>query len=193
MTKQLTPKQRRFVEEYPVDFNATAAAVRSGYSEKTARAIGAENLTKPHIAEAIQKTMAEISEKAEITVEQIVEELRLVAFSDMRNYVKWGSRGIRLKASEGLDEDVARVVAEVSQTETVSGGSIKFKLHDKLSALKMLGQYKQMFVERKEITGKDDGPIQHEVRGNFDLAAEVQKIRGAIAEEEGDSEAQGQV
>ena len=51
--KKLTPKQNRFVEEYLIDLNATKAAVRAGYSEKTARQIGSENLSKPAIQEAI--------------------------------------------------------------------------------------------------------------------------------------------
>ena len=51
----LTPKQQRFVEEYLIDLNATQAAIRSGYSEKTARDIGCENLAKPNIAKAIKK------------------------------------------------------------------------------------------------------------------------------------------
>ena len=50
---KLTPKQNRFVEEYLIDLCATRAAVRAGYSEKTARQIGSENLSKPAIQEAI--------------------------------------------------------------------------------------------------------------------------------------------
>ena len=55
----LTAKQRRFCDEYLIDLNATQAAIRAGYSENTARAIGSENLTKPDIAEYISKRMAE--------------------------------------------------------------------------------------------------------------------------------------
>ena len=55
----LTAKQRRFCDEYLIDLNATQAAIRAGYSENTARAIGSENLTKPDIAEYIDKRMAE--------------------------------------------------------------------------------------------------------------------------------------
>lgn len=56
---KLTSKQQRFCDEYLIDLNATQAAIRAGYSEKTARAIGAENLTKPDIKEYIEKRMAE--------------------------------------------------------------------------------------------------------------------------------------
>ena len=65
---ELTAKQKRFCDEYLVDLNATQAAIRAGYSEKTARAIGAENLTKLDIKEYIEKRMAE--KEAELIADQ---------------------------------------------------------------------------------------------------------------------------
>ena len=55
----MTAKQQRFCDEYLIDLNATQAAIRAGYSKKTARAIANENLTKPYIKEYIEKRMAE--------------------------------------------------------------------------------------------------------------------------------------
>jgi len=57
--EKLTAKQQRFCDEYLIDLNATQAAIRAGYSEKTARQIGQENLTKPSIKEYIENRMAE--------------------------------------------------------------------------------------------------------------------------------------
>ena len=68
----LTPKQQRFVEEYLIDLNATQAAIRSGYSEKTAKEIGSENLTKPNIAKAIQEAQERLSNKTQLTVDMVV-------------------------------------------------------------------------------------------------------------------------
>ena len=65
-TKTLSPKQQRFVEEYLVDLNATQAAVRAGYSKKTARAIASENLAKPNIQEAVAKAKQERSEATKV-------------------------------------------------------------------------------------------------------------------------------
>ena len=62
----LTPKQQRFVEEYLIDLNATQAAIRSGYSEKTARDIGCENLAKPNIAKAIEEAQNKRQEQTQI-------------------------------------------------------------------------------------------------------------------------------
>lgn len=63
----LTPKQRQFVLQYLLDLNASQAAIRAGYSSKTARSIGQENLTKPDIQEAIQTAMAEREDRTQVT------------------------------------------------------------------------------------------------------------------------------
>lgn len=72
----LTAKQQRFVEEYIIDLNATQAASRAGYSEKTAYSIGQENLKKPEIADEIEKRRSKLSEKAEISAEWVLRELQ---------------------------------------------------------------------------------------------------------------------
>lgn len=72
----LTPKQQRFVEEYLIDLNATQAAIRAGYSESTARQIGAENLTKPVIAQAVEAARAKVSETTALTREWVLDRLQ---------------------------------------------------------------------------------------------------------------------
>lgn len=72
MSGALTPKQQRFVAEYLIDLNATQAAIRAGYSERTAKAIGCENLTKPNIAAAIAEGIAKRAGKLEITAEKVL-------------------------------------------------------------------------------------------------------------------------
>lgn len=61
----LTAKQKRFVDEYALDQNATQAAIRAGYSQKTAGSVGSENLTKPEIAKAIENRLEKLSEQTE--------------------------------------------------------------------------------------------------------------------------------
>lgn len=68
----MTPKQQRFVEEYLIDLNATQAAIRAGYSQKTAQQIGAENLTKPVIADAIASKRAGVTASAERSFESVL-------------------------------------------------------------------------------------------------------------------------
>ena len=73
---KLTPKQARFVQEYLIDLNAAQAAIRAGYSAKTARVIGHENLIKPDIAAAIEKAMAERAERTELTADWVVDPMK---------------------------------------------------------------------------------------------------------------------
>lgn len=70
--RPLTPKQQRFVEEYAVDRNATQAAIRAGYSEKTAAAIGFENLRKPKILEKVIEELDRLSEVTGVTAEDVI-------------------------------------------------------------------------------------------------------------------------
>ncbi len=74
-TKNLTPKQQCFIEEYLIDLNATQAAIRAGYSPRTARAIACENLAKPDIQEAIAEAKRERSEATKIDAEWVLREL----------------------------------------------------------------------------------------------------------------------
>lgn len=72
---KLTPKQQRFVDEYLIDLNATQAAIRAGYSPKTAQQIGAENLSKPVIAEAIEQAKAERQKRTLVTQDMVIKGL----------------------------------------------------------------------------------------------------------------------
>lgn len=84
----LTEKQKAFVQEYLVDLNATAAAKRAGYSEKTAYSVGNENLTKPEISKAIQKAMQERQERTQVTQDMVVQEISKVAFKDAADFAE---------------------------------------------------------------------------------------------------------
>ena len=77
----LTPKQQRFVEEYLIDLNATQSAIRAGYSEKTAKSIGQENLTKPDIQKAIEEAQNKRQEQTQIDAAYVLK--RLVEIDQM--------------------------------------------------------------------------------------------------------------
>lgn len=83
----LTAKQQRFVNEYMIDLNATQAAIRAGYSEKTATIIGHENLTKPNIAMAINQAQQDKAKAIQITVEGVVSDIRKVTDKAMEVYL----------------------------------------------------------------------------------------------------------
>lgn len=79
MADELRPKQRAFVNEYLKDLNATQAAIRAGYKEKTAGAIGAENLQKPKIQKAINEARADREKNSKITVEWVLARIASIA------------------------------------------------------------------------------------------------------------------
>lgn len=80
MTK-LTAKQERFCREYIIDLNATQAAIRAGYSKKTANRIASENLSKLDIQKKIQELQQERAERTEITQDKVLKELAGIGFA----------------------------------------------------------------------------------------------------------------
>lgn len=83
---KLTEKQKRFVDEYLIDLNATQAAIRAGYSEKSASRIAVELLNKTQVSDALQKAIGERSQRTEITQDRVVDELGKVAFAEAADY-----------------------------------------------------------------------------------------------------------
>ena len=157
----LNDKQRRFAEEYVVDLNATQAAIRAGYSPKTARFIGAENLTKPNIAEYVEELKEARAERTKVTADKVVKELARLAFTDMRSFVEWGPGGVKLKESTELSEDDSPAVTEVSESFGENGRTLKVKLGHKDSALKLLAQH-------TGLVGNDGGVSVNQY--NFDFS-----------------------
>lgn len=94
--KNLTGKQQRFVGEYLVDLNATQAAIRAGYSPKTAKSIGQENLTKPDIQESIQERRKALQAITEITQEKVLNDIE----TTRKMALEAGNFNAALKASE---------------------------------------------------------------------------------------------
>lgn len=88
----LTPKKARFVDEYLVDLNATQAAIRAGYSAKTAYSAGQRLLKDVDVAMALGAAMDERARRTAITADRVIQELAKIGFSDIRKAVKWGSR-----------------------------------------------------------------------------------------------------
>ena len=173
---RLTEKQARFVAEYLVDMNATEAAKRAGYSEKTAYSIGFENLRKPEIQEAIQAAMAERAKRTEITQDMVIRELAKVAFSNGTDFARVVSTPAptTIVDEEGNVQQVIRPVQRVELIDTdqlspdkraaiagIKEGKfgIEVKGYDKIKALELLGQHLGMFTgkEGQKDESSDDG------------------------------------
>lgn len=147
---KLTDKQKRFVEEYLIDLNATQAAIRAGYSEKTARQIANENLTKPYIQEEIQKAKAERAERTKISADRVVQELAHIAFDDIKNYLEFypdpkSRYGVSVDVKDSRTIDT-RNVSEVS----IGRDGFKFKLYSKDTALINLGKHLGLFDNKND-------------------------------------------
>lgn len=156
----LTPKQKRFVEEYLVDLNATQAATRAGYSGKTARQMGAENLSKPDIQAALRDAMEARSRRTEVTADAVISELAAIAFANMSDYLDWGPNGVALRGKAELTRNQCAALAEISETLTKSGATRRIKLYDKISALEKLGRHLGLFRDSQDPSAKKDEPAE---------------------------------
>lgn len=151
----LTPKQKRFVAEYLVDLNATAAARRAGYSAKTADRIGPELLGKTCVSEAIQQAIQEREKRTEITQDMVLRETAKLAFFDIRKMFDKDGKPLDIPK---LDADTAAAlvgldVQDVADNDGDYVGFVKkYKMADKLKALELLGRHLGTWEPR------DDGP-----------------------------------
>lgn len=157
----LTQKQQVFVDQYLVDFNATRAAICAGYSKRSARSIGCENLTKPDIVQAIQE---KIMSKDEVLVQ-----LTDIARSDMGDFLTIGDESFYIdlfKAKENKKTHLIKKAKVRNTTVRARDGSvtetqeIEIELYNKQDAIVQMGKYHKLFVERQEITGADGGAIE---------------------------------
>lgn len=144
----LNDKQKRFAQEFLIDLNATQAAIRAGYSEKTAKSQGNRLLTNADVSKAIQKGKAKREQRTEITQDRVLQELARIGFSDIREAVSFGGTAydddgegqgvqVALKSSAEMDEGTAAAISEVALTAQ----GVRVKMHDKLSALDKLARH----------------------------------------------------
>ena len=145
----MSPKRKKFIDEYLIDLNATAAAKRAGFSPRAASTEGFRLLKNAEIQAALRQRRDELAQGAQVTPERVIREYARLAFSDMRRFSAWGPGGVRLTASDTLTDDEAAAVVEVSQTTTKDGGSLRFRLHDKTRALDSLSKTLGLFITEK--------------------------------------------
>ena len=151
----LTKKQQAFIEEYLIDLNATQAAIRAGYSPMTAQEIGAENLSKPLIRNAVEKALAERSKRTGINQDRIIQELAKVAFLNPTDVINMDEATLNGDASR---EDTACIASVKVKTTPTSDGMIterEVKTYDKIKALELLGKHLGMFTDKLSIAGNN--------------------------------------
>jgi len=168
MPKKFNERQTLFRKEYQIDMNATQAAIRAGYSEKTAYSQGQRLLKNVEMQKAIQEDIAKRSERTEITADKVLTELAKIGFANMDDYVRTTDDGDAYVDLSDLTRDQAAAISEITVEDYKDGrgeGSrdirkVKFRLSDKRAALVDIGKHLNMFVDRKELSGPNGGPLE---------------------------------
>lgn len=142
----MTEKQKRFCIEYLIDLNATQAAIRAGYSKKTAKVIGQENLTKPDIKKYIEQQLKQIKNEKIADVQEVLEYLTAVMRGEQKEQVA-------LFTGEGVQKLVQKDVSA----------------KDRLKAAELIGKRYGLFTEKMELQGSTTVYIVDDIpEGNID-------------------------
>ena len=146
----MTNKQKRFIEEYLIDFNATQSAIRAGYWVNSADKIGTELLGKTSIKKAIEKALAERSRRTGITQDRVIQELARVAFVNFNDVVDENGE---IKSDASADDLACVESYKVENGDSINGRSSKreVKLASKLKALELLGKHLGMFSDKFDV------------------------------------------
>ena len=155
---KLTAKQIRFVDEYLVDLNATQAAIRAGYSEKTAAATAARLLRNVNIQNEISRRQKDLQKRTEVSQDRVVKELARIAFAD--------ASVVCVTDFNKLTDDQRAAIQGVRPTNF----GWEIKLCDKIKALELLGRHIGMFTDKLE------------VKGAIDIASVLAAARGRVRE-----------
>ena len=142
-----------FAHEYLVDRNATQAAIRAGYSSLTAQEQGTRLLSDVRVRTIIEQGEAETRERLKLTRDDVVDEARSLAWSDLSDVMPWTERGPRLLDSKDIDPRIRRQVKSISwkRSRRFTGKGddaqewevedIKLVMHDKIAPLQMLAKH----------------------------------------------------
>ncbi len=178
---KLTEKQQRFCDEYLIDLNATQAAIRAGYSERTANEQGARLLAKVSVQEYVAERKADRRKRTEITQDMVLTELAAIAFAKTTDYVKiieqqatfTSDEGVRiplydengkpvmvqnvqLEPTKNLDDTQIKAIAGIKQGKN----GIELSMCSKERALEMLGKHLGMWTEKVEVSGEVKNPFE---------------------------------
>ena len=154
--------RQRFVTEYMVDRNATQAAIRAGYSPRSAGQQGSALLKRHEVRSAIDALEAELAAATGLSAKRVLDELALIGFSNLADFMRATPSGDLVPDFSNLTRDQAAALTEVVVEEYTMGKGktaqdvkrTRFKLADKRAALVDLGKHLGMFVHR---VGNPDG------------------------------------
>lgn len=143
----LTPKQKRFCEEYLICLNATQAAIKAGYSENTAGSIGEENLKKPEIENYIKEILDKISSEKIADAKEVLELLTSFARGEMKEECV-------------VVENIGDYMSQAKIIER------KIIPKDRIKATELLGRSHKLFTDNHNITDNKPPPIIYDIPKN---------------------------
>lgn len=148
---KLTEKQKRFVEEYLIDLNATQAAIRAGYSIKYADREGHKLVENSRVSEAIEKALAERSRRTGINQDRVIQELAKIAFVNITAIVNNDCEIL----PDAEEADLAAIESVKVKTIPTKSGEVgverEVKLSSKLKALELLGKHLGMWNDKLDV------------------------------------------
>ena len=157
--KRLTEKQKRFCEEYLVDLNATQAAIRAGYAQRTAYSQGQRLLKNVEIQSRISELRERQSKRTEITADRVIEELAAIAFTDRSELASINDKGyVAVNPTNKWSKEAKKAVSSIKESQN----GIEVKSYDKLRALELLGKHFGIFESKQNSDTEeieDDGFI----------------------------------
>lgn len=180
---KLNAKQQRFVAEYLTDLNATQAAIRAGYSAKTANVIGPRLLVNVRVAEAIEAGKAKRLEGSEFTQAEVLEELKYLAFSNHLHFTvdDKGNLALADGAPKGAHKAISSVKYRIrTDPQGNTTREVEYKLWDKPSTLKLAGRHLGLFPDRIERTPEDVGREPTVIVLNGELPPSVDDQSGTM-------------
>ncbi len=146
----MTKKQKRFVEEYLIDLNATQAAIRAGYSPDTANEQGSRLLANVNISAEVSRAMAERSKRTGVNADRVIRELAKIAFVNADDVIDAETATVKPDASR---DDTAAIQSVKVKTFGEDGLEREIKMADKIKALELLGKHLGMFKDKVELSG----------------------------------------
>lgn len=145
MNAGLSPKQKMFVAEWIVDFNGTQAAIRAGYSEKTACEQASRLLANAKIQQAIKEEMKKREQRTQITQDRVIQALAEIAFADVTDVVTVQDGEVLYCDTSRLSKNQRAAIAGIKKG--VAGIEVRF--HDKTKALELLGKHLGLWEQRR--------------------------------------------
>lgn len=159
---KMTAKQKRFCEEYLIDLNATQAAIKAGYSQKTAGVIGNENLNKPYIREYIEKRMAEKEEALIAKQDEVLRYLTAVMRREMSENIVVT---LATEETKYVQDEDGKMRKQTVKKETPKIVEIPAQLKDANKAAELLGKRYGLFTDKIDV----DGPVPVVITGGEEL------------------------